>query len=938
MTIRRCSAAIVLGLTMVTAPATSVATPDAPPRHDLPDAAYDVDRGPLTPRSMDRSRSSTGPRHPLQVRDATGSTPAAAQGASRYVDGCTGPTSGAFDLRRTTLAVDDATDTAHLALRVCRSGPALVDWADQVVVWRLASTRTGAQRRVEVGRADGGFVVDDGTDAGTADLWQFPSGVVELRVELPAAQLPLDASCRADRDTACLTIEVGSFLDGSDAQDVLPDEGAPTPVWPSPCRADIDPVAAGHVRLTTSSRAAARAVEADLRAAGYRVDAYDDAPFVEILVGASPEVVDVVTAWEEVVDVTRITSRRMATESSDPLYPDQWYLPRLGLREAWDERTGSGVGIAVVDNGVAADRPDLAGRVARGWDAMTGAVLPAGTHSDLGGHGTAVAGLAAADGDNGVGVAGVDWGARIHPVRVFDHEGCFVSENAYRRALRWLADQPRGRIGVANFSLGGSAIEGEDELIAELVANGTTVVAATGNNGDRSGVTPSFPAALPEVVGVGATSGPGDALADYSNQGRHIDVVAPGGQVDGDASTALLALADPVAVGPSHPYAAVAGTSFSTPLVAGLAALYLAAHPAATPADVTRALVTTSQDLGDGLAGYDPGFGFGMVDAPGVLAHEPGQTLVRIAGQDRHETAAKASRRAFPEPSLVDVVLLATSDNYPDALTGGPLAAREHAPVLLTPGDAVHPATRTELARLDPDRVLLLGGPTALSPAVADQLSAAGHTVERIAGEDRYATAATVALGSPGGSWRAWNASDVVYLATGENFPDALPGGAAAAAFDAPLLLTARFELPGPTEAALRALRPSRVVVLGGEAAVAGTVVDQITGLGIRVDRAAGENRYATAIAALCPIPQLCQADTRLAVVTTGEGFADALGGAATAAALRAPLVLVPGTGELPPIVAEAMGVVRPEQMVLLGGQVAVSRAMARQVGQLAVR
>ncbi len=761
-----------------------------------------------------------------------------------------------------------------------------------------------------------------------------------LVVEFPSSHLGLSGACSPSQGTACLQFAFESLPPGggSAGRDTLPNAGVRPPLWPSRCGGDVDPASVGHVRLTTSSSAAAGDVEHALQQAGYRADAHPDAPYVEVPVGASAEVVDVLERWDDVVEVTPVTTRRMAeVPDDDEQYSRQWYLPHIGMESAWDVTQGSSnVGIAIVDNGVAADRPDLAGRVAGGWDAMVGTSLPSGAHSDLGGHGTAVAGLAAgSEGDGGI--VGVDWRADIHPVRVFDHEGCFVSEANYLRALDWIADAADdGAIHVANFSLGGGAIPGEAELIEQIVANGAAVVAAMGNQGDVTGSLASYPAALPEVLAVGAT-GPDDRLASYSNQGRHIDVVAPGGDLSRTANGDLWVLADPTVVGEDEPFEALAGTSFSSPLVAGIAALYRATYPASTPADFTRALLTTARDLGDELAGFDISFGFGMVDATNVLAHEPGQTLQRLAGGDRYETAAEISRRAFPDRDLVDTVLLATGQDYPDALAGGPLAAREHAPLLLTPRDGLHDATRNEIARLDPERVLLLGGTSVLTSQVEAELQAMGVLVERAAGGDRFATAKAIALGSAGSSWRAWNTSDVVFLATGENFPDALPGGAAAAAADAPLLLTNRTHLPGPTREALVLLAPSRVIALGGPSAIDDTVLAQVQSLGIRVGRAQGGDRYETAIAALCPAPDLCQIDTRFAMVATGESFADALGGSAGAAALRAPLLLVPSSGQIPEGLRQAMDVVAPEQMIVLGGQIPIPDAVADQVRELAV-
>lgn len=190
--------------------------------------------------------------------------------------------------------------------------------------------------------------------------------------------------------------------------------------------------------------------------------------------------------------------------------------------------------------------------------------------------------------------------------------------------------------------------------------------------------------------------------------------------------------------------------------------------------------------------------------------------VTRLAGPDRFATAAAISAASHPGTARQDlpgVVYLATGSSFPDALSGGAAAARDDGPLLLATLDGLPSATAEELARLDPDRVVLLGGTAALGPAVeaavADLLPAA--VIERLAGADRFATSAAIA--------QTFASAEVVFIATGGAFPDALAGIPAAAADGAPLLLVGE-DVPAVIAEEIRRLDPSRIVVLGGEAAV----------------------------------------------------------------------------------------------------------------------
>jgi putative cell wall-binding protein len=318
--------------------------------------------------------------------------------------------------------------------------------------------------------------------------------------------------------------------------------------------------------------------------------------------------------------------------------------------------------------------------------------------------------------------------------------------------------------------------------------------------------------------------------------------------------------------------------------------------------------ITTRHDMdGDTICGETDGFSPFSI---GVPATE------RIAGTDRVATAAALSAAAF-DPG-VDVVYVATASSFADALAAGPLAALDGAPILLVERDSIPAATATELDRLDPGRIVVLGGTAAVSDAVKTALGAhTDGTVTRLAGANRYATAAAISrAGFAGGV-------PVVYLATGESFADALSGGAAAALRGAPLLLTTSSSLSLEAGVELLRLVPDEIVVLGGTAAVSNAVLDAIEAVtGTEPDRIAGADRYATAAAvSAATFP----ASTTEAFVTTGDRYPDALAAVPAAARRRAPVLLVSRTS-LPPSAATELARLTTQTITVVGGTGAVSR------------
>lgn len=304
----------------------------------------------------------------------------------------------------------------------------------------------------------------------------------------------------------------------------------------------------------------------------------------------------------------------------DPLFVDgsQWGLRNTGQNggvpgadihasQAWALTTGNpSVIVAVVDSGVDADHPDLAGKLLPGRNFVAGAPDPNNTDDDAG-HGTHVAGIAAATSNNAGGVAGVSWGARILPVKSLykDATGRVIGYDTWiANGIVFAADNGAR---VVNLSVGGTSASATITSALEYAyGKGVFVVAAAGNCGDSNytanGCTslnqPFYPAASAHTLAVAATDKQ-DARASFSTQASYVDVAAPGVSI---VSTYF-----------GGGYASMSGTSMAAPYVSGLSALILASYPGYGPDQLARAIVNSADDLG--AIGSDAAYGCGRIDA-----------------------------------------------------------------------------------------------------------------------------------------------------------------------------------------------------------------------------------------------------------------------------------------------------------------------------------
>jgi serine protease len=324
----------------------------------------------------------------------------------------------------------------------------------------------------------------------------------------------------------------------------------------------------------------------------------------------------------------------------DEAFPFQWHYPLIDLPAAWDTVTGNpSVTVAVIDTGILSRHPDLASQLVPGYDFVRNAANAGdasgidpdpedpGNRSAPGSssyHGTHVAGTVAATGNNGLGVAGVAWSARIMPLRALGGSGSGTSYDV-NQAIRFAAGLPNDSgtvpeqpVDIINLSLGGGGFsQADQDLLNQVRAAGILVVAAAGN---EANTLPAYPASYNGVISVSAVDSQ-SRLARYSNTGASIDIAAPGGDngadLNGDGYPDGVLSTGGTGAGAStdFAYTFLSGTSMASPHVAGVLALMKSVNPSLIPDDIDALLARgdLTDDLGP--AGRDNQYGHGLVNA-----------------------------------------------------------------------------------------------------------------------------------------------------------------------------------------------------------------------------------------------------------------------------------------------------------------------------------
>ena len=416
--------------------------------------------------------------------------------------------------------------------------------------------------------------------------------------------------------------------------------------------------------------------------------------------------------------------------------------------------------------------------------------------------------------------------------------------------------------------------------LAARTANGTTVVRTVAQ---ALGNSQSAPPPVNQVPVPAFTSAAANLAATFDGSGSS----DPGGTVAsyswdfGDGSAA-------VGVAPAHTYAAAGTFQVKLTVTDNLGATGSVTHPVAV--------------------------------ASAASPPTPGPSSTRFSGADRYATAV-ATSLAYYLPGVARVYV-ATGLNYPDALSAAPAAAHFASPLLLTTPGALPANVRAEIVRLNPAQIVVVGGSSVVSDAVFADLTTIKPTV-RLSGPDRYATSRAIATDAFGTN------APTAYLATGENFPDALSASPAAAHFAGPLLLVpGTAALPdAATTAELTALHTTTVKIAGGASVVSTGIETALRLPGITVQRNSGADRYATAAA--INLDAFASSDTVFLAV--GTNFPDALVGAAVAGWKNSALYLT-GTTCLDANAVAGIARLGATKLSLLGGTSVLSDAvMSRQ-------
>lgn len=718
---------------------------------------------------------------------------------------------------------------------------------------------------------------------------------------------------------------------------------------------------------------------------------------------------------------TKVNDPYANVATDDTANENQWWLYSVNAFDAWDVSRGNhDVTVAVLDTGINFEHEDLRGNIDfdHAYDAEAGTKL---TKSATQGHGTHVAGIIAAEANNGIGFAGASYNANILPVNVFYYDAGYGDWYAKTETLIKAYQYLKGLVNngtltdlhVINMSLGGYGTKSSTDVafereIGDMNALGVMTVCA-GGNGDEYGnpiTSPSYPGDYDACVSVVALDST-DTRASWADYNQYKDISAPGVAIwstwiDGANATQR-----------------ASGTSMASPLVAGCVALLFAAQPNISVEDAKQALYSSAKDLG--TPGWDQYYGWGKVDAAAMLATLRGATI-KVDTEELYVTqSAKFSAELYTnqendpatgtdwtwsvdkpsiatisadgtltalQPGTVKVKVASTVDptvtgsqtivvkpiaipngitvtSAEDAVQIGWLAApaatgydvyrargnasaanwEKIATVNAQSGETLCSYADSSVEVRVPYYYYVvpfgtLDGEPVYGNATADVVTIFKTSIMEYAGDTRYSTMEETVNMYTAERTLAGKDIDTVIVASGESFPDALAASGLAGIQEAPIVLTSSAELSESAASALLSVDPSKVIVLGGTAAISDEVVSQIKAQlpSTSVRRVYGETRVDTALK-IYDEGKGSWGATAFIAAGDNSKFADSLSVSSYTYATKSPLFLVDSTSPQG-LTASALQRLRSgkfDRVVIVGGTASVPQSVERQLTRLGI-
>lgn len=281
---------------------------------------------------------------------------------------------------------------------------------------------------------------------------------------------------------------------------------------------------------------------------------------------------------------------------------------------------------------------------------------------------------------------------------------------------------------------------------------------------------------------------------------------------------------------------------------------------------------------------------------------------LRISGNDRYETAIKISQNSW---QTSEYVVLASGEDFPDALCAAPLAKRYNAPILLSPKYNMDSGTLEEIKRLNTKNIYIIGGTGAIPKSTEDMLVSMGIKCTRLGGKDRYDTSLIIAekLGD----------INTVFIASGDDFPDAISVAAISSIKNVPIILSSKSTITPECEKFINSYKIQKKYIIGGTGAIDDSVFNKVS----NAERVYGDDRYETNVAVIKRFYN--EYNFNNVYTASGGNFPDALSGSAAAAMTNSPLFLV--SKDTTPFIREYIRSVKTgiQNVIILGGSQALS-------------